>query len=58
MHDEFADMMEGIPDWFTIPVMLAAWLAVAAGFRWVLRELGAFGNEPPEDPAAGLKHKD
>ena len=42
-------MIDGIPNWFTIPVGILAWIGAAAAMCWVLRELGLFPHDEPPD---------
>jgi hypothetical protein len=39
----------GIPNWFTIPVVILARLAAPAAMCWVLRELGSLPHDEPPD---------
>jgi hypothetical protein len=42
-------MIDGILNWFTIRVVILAWLAAAAAMCWVLRELGVLPRDEPPD---------
>ena len=41
--------IDGIPDRFTIRVVILAWLAAAAAMCWVLMELGILPYDEPPD---------
>ena len=46
-------MIDGIPNWFTIQVVILAWLAAAAAMCWVLMELGILPYDQPPDEGNG-----
>jgi hypothetical protein len=51
-------IIEGIPNGFTIPVMILGVIAGWIMILWLMREFEVFGEDKPEDPAAGLKRAD